>query len=37
MRDLLDRPDGGRDEPLEFLARIVNHGSGTDDMIPTRE
>ena len=31
MRDLLDRLDGWRDEQIEFLARLVNHDSGTDD------
>ena len=30
MRDLLDRLDGWRDEQIEFLARLVNHDSGTD-------
>ena len=33
MRDLLDRLDGWRDEQLEFLARLVNHDSGTDDVL----
>ena len=33
MRDLLDRLDGSRDEQIEFLARLVNHDSGTDDVI----
>src|SRR5262249_60285536 len=33
MRDLLDRLDGWRDEEIEFLARLVNHDSGTDDVI----
>ena len=33
MRDLLDRLDGWRDEQIEFLARLVNHDSGTDDVI----
>ena len=33
MRDLLDRLDGWRDEQLEFLARLVNHDSGTDDVM----
>jgi len=33
MRDLLDRLDGWRDEQIEFLARLVNHDSGTDDPI----
>src|SRR2546428_3633311 len=31
VRDLLDRLDGWRDEQIEFLARLVNHDSGTDD------
>ena len=33
MRDLLDRLDGWRDEQVEFLARLVNHDSGTDDVL----
>ncbi len=33
MRDLLDRLDGWRDEQLDFLARLVNHDSGTDDVL----
>jgi glutamate carboxypeptidase len=33
MRDLLARLDGWRDEQLEFLARLVNHDSGTDDVM----
>jgi glutamate carboxypeptidase len=33
MRDLLDRLDGWRDEQIEFLARLVNHDSGTDDVM----
>ena len=33
MRDLLDRLDGWRDEQIEFLARLVNHDSGTDDVL----
>ena len=33
MRDLLDRLDGWRDEQLELLARLVNHDSGTDDVM----
>jgi glutamate carboxypeptidase len=33
MRTLLDRLDGWRDEQIEFLARLVNHDSGTDDVI----
>src|SRR5262244_4189356 len=33
MRDLLDRLDGWRDEEIEFLARLVNHDSGTDDVL----
>ncbi len=33
MRELLDRLDGWRDEQIEFLARLVNHDSGTDDPI----
>lgn len=32
MRDLLDRLDSWRDEQIEFLARLVNHDSGTDDV-----
>src|SRR5258705_13202846 len=33
MRDLLDRIDGWRDEQIEFLGRLVNHDSGTDDVL----
>ena len=33
MRDLLERLDGWRDEQIEFLARLVNHDSGTDDVV----
>ena len=33
MRELLDRLDGWREEQIEFLARLVNHDSGTDDPI----
>ncbi|HEY7206029.1 MAG TPA: hypothetical protein VIA61_17110, partial [Methylomirabilota bacterium] len=33
MRDLLDRLDGWRDEQIELLARLVNHDSGTDDVL----
>ncbi|MEX2223079.1 MAG: M20 family metallopeptidase [Candidatus Rokuibacteriota bacterium] len=33
MRDLLDRIDGWRDEQIELLARLVNHDSGTDDVL----
>jgi glutamate carboxypeptidase len=33
MRDLLDRLDRWRDEQIEFLARLVNHDSGTDDVL----
>ena len=33
MRDLLDRLDGWRDEQIDFLARLVNHDSGTDDVL----
>jgi len=33
VRDLLDRLDGWRDEQIEFLARLVNHDSGTDDVL----
>ncbi|HEV8583798.1 MAG TPA: M20 family metallopeptidase [Methylomirabilota bacterium] len=33
MRDLLHRLDGWRDEQIEFLARLVNHDSGTDDVL----
>ena len=33
MRDLLDRLGGWRDEQIEFLARLVNHDSGTDDVM----
>ena len=33
MRDLLDRLDGWRDEQIERLARLVNHDSGTDDVL----
>ncbi|HUG36125.1 MAG TPA: M20 family metallopeptidase [Candidatus Limnocylindrales bacterium] len=30
-KNLLDRLDGWRDEQIEFLERLVNHDSGTDD------
>jgi len=33
MRELTDRLDGWRDEQVEFLARLVNHDSGTDDVM----
>ena len=33
MSELSDRLDGWRDEQIEFLARLVNHDSGTDDPI----
>ena len=33
MRQLTERLDGWRDEQIEFLARLVNHDSGTDDVI----
>jgi glutamate carboxypeptidase len=33
MRELLDRLDGWRDEQIELLARLVNHDSGTDDVL----
>ena len=33
MRDLLARLDGWRDEQVELLARLVNHDSGTDDVL----
>jgi glutamate carboxypeptidase len=33
MNALLDRLDGWRDEQIEFLARLVNHDSGTDDVM----
>jgi len=33
MRDLLERLDGWRDEQIELLARLVNHDSGTDDVL----
>jgi len=33
MSDLLERLDGWRDEQIEFLARLVNHDSGTDDVV----
>jgi glutamate carboxypeptidase len=33
MHPLLDRLHGWRDEQIEFLARLVNHDSGTDDPI----
>jgi glutamate carboxypeptidase len=33
MRDLLALLDGWRDEQVEFLARLVNHDSGTDDVM----
>jgi glutamate carboxypeptidase len=31
MRDLLAAIDGWQDEQIEFLGRLVNHDSGTDD------
>jgi len=33
MPQLLDRIDGWRTEQIEFLERLVNHDSGTDDVI----
>jgi len=33
MRELVDRLDGWRDEQIEFLERLVNHDSGTDDVL----
>jgi glutamate carboxypeptidase len=33
MREILDRLDGWRDEQIEFLERLVNHDSGTDDVL----
>ena len=33
MRELLDRLDGWRDEQIAFLERLVNHDSGTDDVL----
>src|SRR5262249_34288298 len=33
MRDLLERIDGWRDEQIELLAPLVNHASGTDDVM----
>jgi glutamate carboxypeptidase len=33
MRQLTERLDGWRDEQIEFLARLVNHDSGTDDVM----
>ena len=33
MRELFARLDGWRDEQVEFLARLVNHDSGTDDVL----
>ena len=33
MRPLLDRLEGWRDEQIEFLERLVNHDSGTDDAL----
>src|SRR5262249_22225280 len=33
MRELLDPLDGWREEQLDFLARLVNHDSGTDDVV----
>ncbi len=33
MSELLDRLDGWRKEQIEFLERLVNHDSGTDDPI----
>ena len=32
MQQLLDRLDGWRTEQIEFLERLVNHDSGTDDV-----
>src|SRR5262249_2223327 len=34
VRDFLDQLDGWRDEQIEFLARLVNHDSGTDHALP---
>lgn len=31
MRDLMNRLDGWREEQIDFLARLVNQDSGTDD------
>ena len=31
MRDLIERLDGWREEQIDFLARLVNRDSGTDD------
>lgn len=33
MRELLERLDAWREEQIEFLARLVNHDSGTDDVV----
>ena len=33
MRQLTERLDGWRDEQIELLARLVNHDSGTDDVM----
>lgn len=33
MRQLTERLDGWRDEQIELLARLVNHDSGTDDVL----
>ena len=33
MRVLLDHLDAWRDEQIDFLARLVDHDSGTDDAL----
>ncbi|HXU87400.1 MAG TPA: M20 family metallopeptidase [Methylomirabilota bacterium] len=33
MRQLTERLDGWREEQIELLARLVNHDSGTDDVL----
>src|SRR5437763_16479511 len=33
MRELLARLDGWQGEQIEFLGRLVNHDSGTDDVL----
>lgn len=33
MRELIARLDAGQGEQVEFLARLANHDSGTDDVL----
>jgi hypothetical protein len=33
VHDLPARLDGWREEEIEFLVRLVNHDSGTDDVM----